>query len=76
MTNEEKKEFANVLSVFDYVDSKLNAFNERERKVIENNSFLRARIAILEKEKQTPCNSCGVTEVITKGYCNCCGAKQ
>ncbi len=33
------------------------------------------RISVQEK-LQGMCSSCKINEVITDGYCNCCGAKQ
>lgn len=89
MTPSEKEEFANVLregitfipqvgdylinqSVFDYLEHKINT-------AVTNFALVEgAYIKFMErfKVKQTPCTSCGVTELITKGFCNCCGAKQ
>lgn len=30
----------------------------------------------VQKKLQEMCSSCKINEVITDGYCNCCGAKQ
>ncbi|MBK9479895.1 MAG: hypothetical protein IPN99_13830 [Bacteroidetes bacterium] len=32
--------------------------------------------SFLKRRKSQKCSSCEIDEVITDGYCNCCGAKQ